>query len=241
MKYKLASYELFAIAVAGFMVDHVALYFFDDCLWARIFRMFGLVWFIAAGYNTGRKSGRWMWGGTVLMAAVAYVTGFKVLPLCALATVIVIRSLVDYVGEFAIRDRVLFWMVNLLLLVLIPLTNPLFEYGSVAVMLGLGGWLLKNRDRAKKVVDLRFYFACITTVYIVFTLVIFPFNLPQQVAVVLSTGATGALMYHFRDLLMNTLHRKNPDAVSRLCRFFGHKSLQIYVIQIVIMQLMYFI
>ncbi len=240
MKYRIASYELYAAAVAAFLIDHVGLYLYDDNLWFRVFRMFALVWFIPTGYNAGRKSDMWMWQAAIGLAVVGAITGIGPLPLSAVATIIFIRMVIDPLAEIAVRDKFRFWVINAALVALIPVTDAVTEYGTMAALIALAGWLLKNRDRAAAVVDIRFYFAFVTVLYLGLCVTVFPFNPAQWTVVIVTTVATAYMMYHFRDLLLESIRRKNPDPVARACRFIGHNTLQIYVIQLLILQAMYF-
>ena len=240
MKYRIASYELYALAVAAFLIDHVGLYLYDDNLWFRVFRMFALVWFIPTGYNAGRKSDLWMWQAALLLAVVGTITGIGPLPLSAVATIILIRMVIDPLAEIAVRDKFRFWVVNAALVALIPVTDAVTEYGTMAAIIALAGWLLKNRDRAAAVVDVRFYFAYVTVLYLGFCATIFPFNPAQWAVVIVSTVGTAVLMFRFRDMLLESIRRKNPDIVARACRFIGHNTLQIYTIQLLILQALYF-
>lgn len=239
MKYRMASYELYALAVAAFLIDHVGLYLYDDNLWFRVFRMFALVWFIPTGYNAGRKSDVWMYQSVALLAAVAAAIGFDVFPLSAVATIIVIRFIIDPLAEIAVRDKFRFWVINAALVALIPATDKLFEYGSMAAIIALAGWLLKNRDRAAKVVDVRIYFAFVTVLYLGFVATVFPFNPAQWAVVIVTTVGTGFLMFHFRDLLLESVRRKKPDLIARAARFIGHNTLQIYVLQLLLLQALF--
>lgn len=239
MKYKLTSYELFALAVAAFLVDHVGLYFYPDELWLRVFRLFALVWFVPTGYNAGRKPDMLMWQSVVGLTLLSHGLGFEVLPVVAVGTILVVRLFIDRLAEFAVQDWRIFWLVNAALVMLIPFTSTYLEYGTVAVIMALGGWLLRHKERVhKKVVDVRLYFAFMTAIYLLFTYSVFPFSPAQWAVVLASTGATAVLMYHFKELLLNSVYRKNKDTVSEACRWIGHKALYIYVGQLVLMQLM---
>lgn len=238
MKYKLTAYELFALAVVAFLIDHVGLYFYSEDLWFRVFRLFALVWFVPTGYNAGRKPDYAMWQSVLGLCFLSYGLGFDVLPVVAVGTILVIRLFIDRLAEFAVQDWRIFWMVNAALLMLIPSTSKYFEYGTVAVIIALGGWLLRHKERVhKKIVDVRLYFAFMTGVYLVFTHSYFPFSAAQWAVVIASTLATAVLMYNFKALLLNSVYRKSQDWVSKACRWVGHKSLYIYVIQIMLMQL----
>ncbi|HYD18504.1 MAG TPA: hypothetical protein VEF76_08505 [Patescibacteria group bacterium] len=240
MKYRMASYELYALAVAAFIVDHVGLYMYDDNLWFRVFRMFALVWFIPAGYNAGRKTDLWMWQCAILLAVAGAITGFGVFPLSAVATIIFTRYVIDPLAEWSLGSRFRFWVLNIGFILVMKQTDEIMEYGTIALMIALAGWLLKNRDRAAGIVDLRLYFGFVTTIFLLFTAHTFPFNPVQWAIVVSTTAATAVLMYHFRALLLETIRRRKADAVSRACRWIGHNTLQLYTAQLLLLQGMYY-
>lgn len=238
MKITLASYELFALAVVAFVIDHVGLYLYPDALWLRVFRLFALVWFVPTGYNAGRKSDFWMWAGVIALTVMSRSLGFEVLPVVAVGTIIATRLFIDRLAEFAVRDWRVFWLVNAALVVLIPATAQVFEYGTVAVIIALGGWLLRHKERVhRKIVDVRLYFAFMTLVYLGYTATVFPFSPAQWTVVIISTALTAMLMYRFKDMLLNSVYRKTEGVIAKTVRWIGHKALYIYVLQIMILQL----
>jgi hypothetical protein len=240
MKYRMASHELYGLAALGFLVDHLGLYLYDDNLWLRVTRMFALVWFVPIGYNAGRKADLWMWQAAIGLAVVSTITGIGPLPLQAISTIVLLRLVIDPLAEVATRDKFRFWVVNAALVALIPVTDAVVEYGTMAGLFALAGWLLKNPDRAAPIVDIRLYFGLVTALYLLFCATIFPFTALQWVFVIVTTCWTSYMMFHFRDMLLESIRRKNPDIVARACRFIGHNTLQIYTLQLLILQAIYF-
>jgi len=228
----LTSHELFAAAVAFFLIDHTGFYFGAGNLWWRIFRACGFIWFLPAGYNSGQKGGFRIWMGIAILAVTDQQIGLGLFPLNALATILFIKFTVDAVMHVALRSRTAFWLTNAALMALYPLSDQLMEYGTLALLMGIAGWLLRHQhdESIRKIIDLRLYFVLVAAVYVVAEQVTFQFSTLQLLFVIASTAWVTAVMYNFKTLLMNSLAQKSPDALSRLCRFIGHKTLEIYVI-----------
>jgi hypothetical protein len=234
----LTSHELFAAAVALFLVDHTGLYFGAQNQWWRIFRACAFIWFFPAGYNSGQKGGINIWMGMLILAVVDKQIGLGLFPLNALATILFIKYTVDAVMHVALRGKTTFWLTNALLLALFPLSDHVTEYGTMALLMGMAGWLLRHQhdDKVREIVDVRMYLALIATVYVVAEQIAFQFSAPQLAFVIASTAWVTAAMYNFKTLVMNSLARKPHDAISRACRFLGHKTLEIYVTSYLILK-----
>lgn len=228
--YKLTAYELFAIAIIAMLVDHVGLYFGADNLWLRVFRMFALIWFLPIGYNSGRGVGVWLWTGMLILVAANWQIGMNLLPISALGTIIAIKLTINPLMEYALRSKTVFWLVNLGLLALYPVSDMLTEYGTLALLIAMAGWLLRNKGKLPPgIVDVKEYFVLVTVIYIFEMQVGFHFSPPQFIFMAVTTAMTAVVMFNFKQLILNSLSRKKRDPIEAICRFIGHKTLEIYV------------
>jgi hypothetical protein len=241
MKYRIASYELCALAVIAFLVDHAGELLFHENLWLRVFRMFGLVWFFPAGYNSGWRSGARVWQGLAVLTLFDFLFYRSALPLCALGTLLALRWVIDPLMEFSLRSRARFWGVQLLLVLLIYPSNDVLEYGAVALMIAQAGWLVRHRGQLPAgVVSVPQYFVFMTAIYLAFTQSVLQFNVAQSVFVVATTALMARLLYDFKDILREDLARlrQKDDVVRKTCRFIAHHTLEIYVVQFLVLKCM---
>ncbi len=229
MKYKLAAHELFAIAIVAMLIDHVG-YCFGVSMWWRVFRMFALVWFIPLGYIPRRPTAN-IYAGAAMLAAADQLLGFRTFPLDVLFTIIAIKWLIEPLMTFATRNRKNFWLVMLALLVAYPLTNKLCEYGTLALLLAMAGWIMRNEAEIPPgVVNIRIYMAAVTALFIIAEQVTFHFSALQLAFVAVTTGLTAAAMLNLRQMILNDLSRKERDPITDFCQFLGHKTIDIYVV-----------
>jgi hypothetical protein len=239
----MASYELCALAVVAFIIDHVGFYFFTEQLWFRIFRLFALVWFFPAGYNSAWRSGRKVWAGIFILTVLDAYMYTTFWPICAVLTLVLARVLVDPVMDFALKSSGRFWAAQFVLALLVIPSSEAVEYGTLALMIANAGWLLRHRRRIPEgIVNLPLYFVFVTALYIAFSQYTFTFNDAQLAFVVLSTSGTAWLMYHFDAMIKEDLRRKKEekdDWVRKATCFLAHRSLEIYVGHLVLFKLIF--
>lgn len=242
IKYRMASYELCALAVVAFLVDHVGYYFYTEQLWFRVLRLFALVWFFPAGYNSAWRSNWRVWAGIGILTVMDAALYSDFWPICAVASLVAARMLVDPLMDFSLKGAGRFWAVQAVLALLILPTGEFLEYGTLALLIANAGWLLRHRDRLPPgIVSLPHYFVFVTALYIAFSQYTFGFDALQFGFVVLSTAATAWLMYHFDALIREDLRRKRAerdDLVRRICRTLARRSLEIYVGHLMLFKLM---
>ncbi len=240
MIYKLAAYELFAIAVIAMLIDHVGLYFGPGILWLRVFRMFALVWFVPIGYNSGRGAALGLWAGMLILVAMDWHIGLDIFPLSALATIIAIKLVINPLMDYAFRGKSIFWLINLALVMIYPLTERFVEYGTIALMFAMAGWILRHKDQIPaNIVNVKAYFMLVSVIYIAAMQVAAKFSPPQFLFVAATTLLMSFLMLNFKQLLLNSVARRSGDPVERICKFIGHKTLEIYVVVYIILKGLY--
>lgn len=240
MRFKLTTSELYALGVIAFLIDHAGLYFWTDNLWLRVFRLFAIVWFIPCGYNSGWRSHWKVWFGLALLMVTDVMMGVEVVPLSALATIIVVRIFLDPVMDIAMKSRAHFTATMGILTALILPSVNVMEYGTLGMMIGAIGWLVRHKGQYdEKVVDLRTFAYFTLVCYMILTQYTFHFNSTQFMTVLFSTVVAMEMHLGYRQLIMNDLHRGPRDLVSRACKWVAHHSLGIYVAHLVIFRLMF--
>lgn len=237
MYHNLTAYTLLAITVVSMVAGHVFYYFYPDALWLRIpDRILVPTFLVLIGYNVGRKSDFLMWFGAIVVMG-THLLLYHDIWINVLGTFILVRALIDPIMYLLLRSKFWFWFFSILFVVLSPVANHFFEYGTIAFTMAMAGWINRNRDEAKHIVDPDHYFIFATIGYIFFTQVVFHFSQLELMIIITGTAVTMILLYDFRTLLMNSIRRRPRDLIEKTVSFIGRKSLEIYVIHVVLFEM----
>lgn len=218
------------------ITDHIGYYFFPANLWFRAFgRIDFPVWFFLPGYSKSRAFERsWLAGGALLVAG-SLVTGYSLMPLNAIFTIMLIRFSVDKIVAFMLLSRIRFWLAALLMAALFPVTYIFFEYGTLGIIIGVFGWLCRNRDARPDGGRLaRQYGIFCWIAFSVLQQYIFNFAPLQFLLMSSGTGMYLLILYLYRPATY-------PDAMTRagflpvaLVRFLGRHTLELYVFHLLL-------
>lgn len=218
------------------VVSHVFYYFMPDIPWTRIpDRISVPVFLVLIGYNAGQKLPKTIYIGALAIWLMNIVT-FDNYFVNFLGTIILVRFIIDPMASAIIKNKASFWGVNLVLVVLYPITNAFFDYGSLAIIMALAGWLNKNGSLAKEVVKPYEYFIFATFTYLICMKLAFGFGSIEIIIIATGLSLIMYLLYNMKTLLMNSIRNKPVDAIGRFCKFLGHKSLEIYIVHILLFQ-----
>lgn len=218
------------------VVSHVFYYFAPDIPWTRIpDRISVPVFLVLIGYNAGQKLPKTIYMGAVAIWLMNIAT-FDSYFINFLGTIILVRLLIDPMATAIIKNKASFWGVNLMLVVLFPITSVFFDYGSLAIIMALAGWLNKNGSLATDIVKPYEYFVFATITYLMCMKLTFGFGSIEIAIVAIGLSLVMYLLYHMKTLLMNSIRNKPVDAIGRFCKFLGHKSLEIYIVHILLFQ-----
>jgi hypothetical protein len=238
----LTAYDLFAITVTYMVFGHYAENF-TDSLWLRVGdRILVPVFLIPIGYNVGRKLDWKLICGALLVAGMRWFMfqhWLKPLPMggeTILVTIVVTRLILPLLMDFVLQSRWRFWSANLVLAALAPWTHGhISEYGTLGVILAMAGWLSRARSEIPRgIVDVREYFVLAFFYYIAFNQSLYGLSPVQLAVTAAGTALAFGLLYDFRKLIQNSLKRKSKDAVSKICRFVGGNSLEIYTLHMIV-------
>lgn len=230
------SYDIIKMfAVVMMICDHLGFYFFHDNLWWRAAgRIEVPIWFFLPGYAQGREIGKSLWVGGLMLIAGNVLVGFPVFPVNALFTIILIRLLVDSIAQLADRHEVKFWVISIgLVMIYIP-TNAFTEYGSLGLLMGILGWLVRNggkieHGRRKTMQFLIFSFFA----FIGLEQFSFEFSALQLGFMMAGTAAVMWSLFRFRPVSF-------PEAVKLgrpvvwLTKFLGRNTLEVYVFHLLL-------
>lgn len=244
----LTPYDLFAIAVVYMVFAHFSENIFS-MHWLRTGdRILVPIFLISIGYNVGRKVD-WK-----LIGCAAVVSGMRwfmferwmpQLPLGAfsvLVTIVATRLVIEPLMQFALRSRMHFWGVNIALLALSPWTGEhISAYGTLGIMMAMAGWLARCRHEIpKNIVNADEYFMLVFCCHVALNQLSFGFSALQLACIVLGGGFVFRLLYDMRRLLQTSLRRKPRDSISKICRFVGGNSLEIYTLHMIAYYALYY-
>lgn len=135
-----------SFAVIVMIIDHIGYYFFPEQEWFRAIGRIGFpVWFFMIGYALSRElPGKLLVGALVLLVANIGLD-LPLLPLNALFTIILLRMLIDPFMDIVLRSRYIFWLSAILLVLGYVLSNLITEYGTIALLFAVAGYLTRHR------------------------------------------------------------------------------------------------
>ncbi len=232
----LTSYDLLkSLAVILMIIDHIGLFFYPDEMWFRVIgRLCVPIWFFLIGYAKNSKITKDLWIGGVIVAASAIVAGQYLLPLNILFSIIFLRYF-RYITAVRCFDSV--YGLRGMYLILLFMTLPsaiLFEYGTIAMLFVLIGYMLRNWDEVQKNIDakyLRIFAAISFFSFFINQGLLFPFlSINQALVMFVGFCIIGYIIWNFKPVT----YIDTGKNIYFLLKLMGRRSLEIYVIHIVI-------
>ncbi|HEY0900499.1 MAG TPA: TraX family protein [Micavibrio sp.] len=236
----ITSYDLLkSFAVILMLVDHIGYYFFDgEQEWRLLGRLCVPVWFFLIGYARSRDIGVKMWVGMAVLMLASGVTGSGFLPLNILGTMLVIRLTLDAImarvvpsltqpGEHAL------WQMGVFLVLLSFPSAYLFEYGTLAIVMAMFGWLVRHQHeypQGGRMTQYFFFFAY--GVFVVVQTVFFGFK--DNEILLLAAGILAVMtgLMFFRPLSFAGTGQGLRGWLLAPVRFMGRWTLEIYVVHL---------
>lgn len=230
----LTAYDFFkSFAVALMIVDHAGYFFFPEDNWWRVAgRLCVPVWFFLIGYARSRDIGSRLWVGLGILLISDVVAGMSLLPLNILGTIILVRLLIDPLMNFSLQREILFWPVFFILALLSLPSNAAAEYGTMSLILAAFGWLVRRRTEYEGELKALFIFALLS--FVVSQFFLFAFTQAQVVVLGIGCMAVMGALYYFEARSFPNLTRKLPGAVAALLRLGGRRTLEIYVLHLIL-------
>lgn len=236
----LTSYDLLkTFAVIFMLVDHTGHYFFQGEEWWRVAgRMCVPVWFFLIGYARSRDLGPRMWIGALVLVLVSGVAGEPMLPVNILGTMLVVRLVID---QIMLRSQVheqALWQVGVFLFLLSFPTSYLFEYGTLAVIMAMFGWLVRNQHEYPYGVRQTHYFFFFAYAAFIF-LQVTTFGFRGNEIIVLASGilAVMLVLMFFRPVTFAGTGAGVRGVLLAPLRFMGRWTLEIYVAHLVLLKI----
>jgi peptidoglycan/LPS O-acetylase OafA/YrhL len=231
-------------AVIIMIIDHVGLYFFSDEEWFRAIGRVGMpIWFFMAGYALSRDLPNKLLIGALILSVCDFVLFQRTFPFNALATIILIRMLIDPMMNFITRSRYIFVIGCVLLVLFYVATNMVFEYGTLAFLFAVMGYLVRHRDKVMKLTFMRKY-----DYYFVYAITFFGFCLLQNaqfgfndIQFIVMMFVTAIVMGILINLKPMTFPQIKGQPQKQFLQFCGRRTLEIYVVHLVVFKVILFV
>lgn len=223
------SYDVIkALALISMTIDHIGAFMLVDELWWRVFgHMMVPVWFFLVGYARSTKIALPIIVYAVLLTGVNVATYQPVFPLNVLFSIIFCRLMLDlcekhhwltrYPAELLVAG-IMFYLV----------TNPFFEYGTLALGFALFGRMRRDGLHAAY---LPLICLAVSVPYIGDQILAFGFDTAQSITLVMGTGMCCIMLlrFHLRAVELPQLLALPTLALSRY-------SLEYYILHRTLLQ-----
>ena len=234
----LTSYDFLKFtALALMVVDHVGVYFLPDDYWLRaVGRLSAPIWLFLVGYARSRDFSPRMWVGFALLALSGIVFGGSIMPLSILATMLACRAALDPLMVIIKRNPSSLYPVSLVLFFATIVTFMVLEYGTVAMLVVMFGYMTRNRESLPfdKNQYLQYGILVAFGYFLIQSYVFFPFDMYQKIFVGLGLLATFVGLSFFQPRSYPLLTVRLPRPVVGLIQVGGRYSLEFYVAHILL-------
>jgi len=236
----LTSYDfLKSAAIILMIVDHLGAYFFPEEMWFRALgRICVPMWFFLIGYARTRDIPNQMWIGALILIAADPMTGAAVFPMNILVTMMAIRLSLDYLMTKSLESPLKLWAVSVLLFLLIIPTYVLSDYGTIGFFLAMFGYCVRLKQDTGDTRVLTHFMMFSAGCLILVSQIVFGFSTPQFV--VMSGGIILTILglQYFKAMTFPVLSNRLPWAIKGLIQLTGRRTLEIYVIHLVLFKIL---
>jgi len=231
------------LAVIIMIIDHTGFYFFPGEEWFRAIGRIGMpVWFFLVGYAKGREITNPLFIGAIILIAMDWILFNSILAFNALVTIILIRLSIDLLMCYALYSRYILFLTIIILSLCYFGTSYVFEYGTLAFLFAMAGYITRHQVSLLKETFLSPYDLIGLKVFLfaIFCLTQnaqFGFSDPQFLFLGIGTALIMWTLNYLRPMTFPKL--KNPMLI-RLLHLGGRKTLEIYVAHLVFFKLILF-
>lgn len=237
---ELTSHDLLkALALILMICDHVGHHFYPDEMWLRVLGRLCLpIWFFLIGYANSAHLSKSLWIGGVFVAVSAVIAGQYILPLNILFTILALRyfrkSAVLRTFHSAETMRGMFFI---LLFLYFP-TQILFEYGALAMLMVLFGFMVRNKEQLSERIAqkymLMFAGASFLTFYVALGVALPSVSDMQALFMFVGFAVLAIGLWHFKPVVFPQARGFMAGSFIALFQFMGRRTLEIYVAHILI-------
>lgn len=233
----LTSYDLIKfLALIIMIIDHLGAYFFPEDIWWRVIGRAGLpVWFFLVGYARSQEISKPLIVGALILVGANLVLGQYSFPANALVSIIIVRLVLDKLCSFGFASVEKLIYVFFFLGILSLPSGFLFEYGSIAILLAMFGYCVRNSEKIAISNLTKVIFSILVMTFSTF-LQIITFNLGtfESIGCILGMGFFGVILFFFKPAEYPRLTNITPSFMKNMITFGGRYTLEIYVIHLVL-------
>ena len=227
----ITSYDLLkTAAVITMIIDHIGIYFFPDEMWWRtIGRLSFPIWLFLIGYARSRDIPGTLIAGAVILIISNYIFGMGMFPLNILVTIAVVRLALNPLMDVLSRSTRHLWIGSVSLFILSLPTFIVFEYGALAFVMAIFGYLVRHQNDEDDQRQVYNYAVFIWVGYVF--LQCFGYGLFGAKMAVLATGMAAVMygLYHFKSLTFPQLTAKATILGRGFLQLCGRRTLEIYI------------
>ena len=232
-------------AVICMIIDHIGYYFFPDMNWLRaVGRLGGApIWFFLIGYAASRDIPNRCLIGALILAALDFGLFREVLPFNVIVTIIAVRFCIDHVMGLVLRTRYLFWLAMILLALFYIPTNMVTEYGTLAVMCAIVGYMVRHKGRLINDSFLTKYdyygaYGFMVCAVTILQISVFSFSSAQSLVLFL---AVACITYVLVTMKPATYPQIKDETTNKVLKFCGRRTLDIYVAHLVVFKITFWL
>jgi hypothetical protein len=223
-------------AVIMMIIDHIGSYFFPDQLWWRAFGRIGgaPIWFFLIGYAISRELPTKLFVGAMILAVTDVIFVGDPFALNALFTIIFLRLTIDPAINFITQSRYVFVIASVLMAFAYFLTNMIFEYGTLALLFAVAGYLTRHkakllRDTYLTEIDYLIFMVFTFMMFCLLQNATFGFDETQLTVMAILTAIILFILCTMRPM---TFPQIQTPVIVKLLHIGGRKTLEIYVIHL---------
>lgn len=233
---ELTSYDVLkSFALVLMIIDHIGQYFYPDLLWFKVFGRYCVpIWFFLVGFARSRDLSPRMWIGAGILIVADVLLGRAIFPLNILVTIIAVRIIIDPLMKFVLQDKRYFWGIAVGLFILIVPTYPWVEYGSLAVILAMFGYVVRAQN--KEFTTPVTLFAVLS--YILSQQVLLQLSHIQFIAMTVGVLGVFGMLYFFKPQVYPGAKKRLSAPVAGLLKVTGRWTLEIYVMHLLLFKIM---
>ncbi len=236
----LTSYDLLkTLAIVLTVVDHVGHFFFPEEMWFRVLGRLCLpIWFFLIGYADTTKIPNSFWIGGTLLVMTSLISGQYLLPLNILFTMALLRVYRAGVVRHSLWSPEALRGMFLILFFLSFPSAILIEYGSMAMLFVLVGYIARHREevfeRIEKKHVLIYMFATFAAFYLTMGAAMPSLSVVQAVSLMAGLFVIAVILWHFKPIEFTKANDVMALSFIRMFQFFGRKTLEIYVAHLIL-------
>ena len=234
----ITTYDLLkTFAVVTMIIDHVGANFYPDDEWWRVVgRMSAPVWLFLIGYARTRDVSAPLWIGAGILVVTNAIVGQAILPICILGTILACRFAIDPVMSTIKQNPKMLYPITFVAFMFTIPTAAIFDYGSEIFLMVMLGYITRNWETLNFNTEQYFTFACIAVLSHVFyqNFIFFSFDDTQKIVAGIGIFVVTMALTQFRPKEHEKLTQSLPAPMASVLRFCGRKSLEIYVVHLLV-------